>query len=530
MRLGLSEEESKYYVFILIMGPIPIRTIVRRYNNNRVRVYRALQKLVEKGFLEKIMGRPVLYTAKPLDDILKNSIENLQKKLFELETTREDTLSEWKKISEGVEKPSEEPRFRIHQGRQQVYNLLITMCEKAEEEVLFISTENDLHRLSLYGFDDGLRKISEKGIQFNFMTQIKSLDFEEIFDYYNFTTIRHIPLPSPVRIIIIDNSEVLVTVQMDDSMNMTTQIDTGLWTNAQSFISVMSIFFNALWKLASDAPSVLYEMKTGTKIQEIITLRSGEEFLDYASKSIEKCSSSLDLIVSNYDNILFNMIKDVQKPEIKTRIVTHLSLNNIDLYDDLTDYSQIRHNSTLSEMYLLIFDKTELFVKLPSWQKKTQSVWSNNIHYVESMQHLFDDTWERSKSMNEIMSRLQSEEKSLQIMRHINSTLSDNEYIVESPGVIEGASSTQHVFSLVARKKRAPETLIGFDILNKKEQSSQISLLGAKRTDLSKMKIVLISNITPTQQVIELAKLFRIQIFDENEILNKINNIIKQKE
>ena len=119
LNLGLSDEESKYYLFISLMGPIPISNIVRRYNTNRVKVYRSLQKLVEKGFLEKIMGRPVLYIAKPIDEIFKNSIENLQKKIVELETSREDTLSEWNKINEGMEKLTEEPRFRIHQGRNQ---------------------------------------------------------------------------------------------------------------------------------------------------------------------------------------------------------------------------------------------------------------------------------------------------------------------------------------------------------------------------------------------------------------------------
>jgi sugar-specific transcriptional regulator TrmB len=528
MSFGLSEEESKYYLFISLMGPIPISNVVRRYGTNRVKIYRSLEKLVEKGFLEKIIGRPVLYVAKPLGDILTHYIENLQKKISELENSKEVTLNEWNKIYEGLEKPLEEPRFRIHQGRNQVYNLLINMCERAEKEVLFVTTESDLHRLALFGFDDSIIKIAEKGVRFNFITQVESMDFEEIGGYYQFASMRHVLLPSPVRILVIDGSDVLVTVQMDDSMNMTTQSDTGIWTNAESLVSVMSIFFQALWKLASDIPAVLYEMKTGTKIQKIVTLKSHEEYIDYTRKSLQRCKSSLDLMLSHDDPEVLSMIKDTLHPEIDSRIITHITLNNIVQYDDFTNYTKIRHNSTLNELHLLIIDKTEIIVSLPSWKKTTQSVWSNNIHYVDSMHHVFKDKWNWSEPMNDVIKRLQKEEKTVHTISYIESKLRENNFIVESPGIIRGISGTNHVFGLVAYNKGTAEAFLGVDALGKKEQMSQISHMGAKRTDLQNMKIILLSNIKPSRHVNELAKLFRIQILNETQIIEDINDIMKQ--
>jgi hypothetical protein len=50
--------------------------------------------------------------------------------------------------------------------------------------------------------------------------------------------------------------------------------------------------------------------------------------------------------------------------------------------------------------------------------------------------------------------------------------------------------------------------------------------MGAKRTDLNKMKIIMISNNSPNRQVVELAKLFRIQIINETQFLKEIENII----
>lgn len=85
LELGLEEEEAKYFVFISIMGSTPIRSVVNRYNENRVKVYRVLKKLEEKGFVEKLMGRPVKYVAKPLDELFQKSIDDLQLRLKELE-------------------------------------------------------------------------------------------------------------------------------------------------------------------------------------------------------------------------------------------------------------------------------------------------------------------------------------------------------------------------------------------------------------------------------------------------------------
>jgi hypothetical protein len=102
------------------------------------------------------------------------------------------------------------------------------------------------------------------------MTQVESADFEEIGEYYVSTDTRHVPLPSPIRFIVIDDSEALVTVSMDDSMTMTTKNDTGLWTNAASFISVMNVFFDTLWTLASDVQSIIEAMKAQRSVRDIL--------------------------------------------------------------------------------------------------------------------------------------------------------------------------------------------------------------------------------------------------------------------
>ena len=97
-------------------------------------------------------------------------------------------------------------------------------------------------------------------------------------------------MPTPIRFAIIDGRETLTTVAMDDSMSMTTKADTGLWTNASSYVAAMRIFFDALWNLAPDAESMMDSIKTGEPNKEIITYTSHGEYASIFRDMIGRAS------------------------------------------------------------------------------------------------------------------------------------------------------------------------------------------------------------------------------------------------
>ncbi len=176
-------------------------------------------------------------------------------------------------------------------------------------------------------------------------------------------------------------------------------------------------------------------------------------------------------------------------------------------------------------MSLILVDEKKVIVKLPSWGNNTQSIMSNNIYYVDSMQKIFENNWTHANLMNDTIIKLKKKEKSLKIMQQLQSALNENNYYVESPGIISGESGTNHTFVLIASKEDSQKS-IGIDLLSKKEAMTQITMMGAKRTDLGNMKMILITDWTPKEQVTELAKLYRIQIFEESKALKEIQNLI----
>jgi len=254
--LGLTEEEAKIYIFLSAMGPTSTRMIARRFNLNRMKIYRNLKAMEERSILHKVMGRPVKFVVVPLKNIIAHEKDELKKKLIDLEGSEETLIKEWDNLIRGNHPISEEPRFRIFQGRQQVFNLISEMYNKANESIQLVTTISDLARLSLWGLDDQLKMISKQGKKIMILTQIDNENLKMVEQYLDFTKLRHITLQAPIRFLIIDEKEALTTVSMDDSMSMTTQADTGLWTDAHNYILTMKIFFDAIWSLAPDARSL----------------------------------------------------------------------------------------------------------------------------------------------------------------------------------------------------------------------------------------------------------------------------------
>lgn len=529
MDFGFTQDEANYYVFLSLMGPTPIRTLVRRFDSNRVKVYRTLKKLEERGFVERTIGRPVRYVAAPLEDSLQKSIENIQTRLTGLEEARKEILDQWSKLSEGLEPELEEPRFRIHQGRQQIYEQLLQMCGKAEREISLVTTEKDLHRLALFGLDDALRSRVGDGVKINIMTQVESIEFEEIGKYYQFTASRHVPLTAPARFVVIDDSEALVTVSMEDSMSMTTQNDTGLWTNSVSFISIMKVFYNALWSLASETPSVIKAMKTGKALQEMKTLRTREEFQETLIEMVVKCSSSLDIVMRDLSDppALLDEVSSALQRNVNCRILTVLNIDNMDKFREISAQAKIKHFTSTSTMNLLVTDGTEALMNIPSWQARNQSLWSDMTAYVETGLHMFEDHWESGEPVNDAISRLGLQRDAMDVLQKTGSILSESDWSVESPGILAGNSGVNHMFNLVAKHPENPERL-AFDLIDEENPSGNVAMTGTKKVDLTKVKVIMIFSRPVGKEVEDLAKLFGIQLVGEADLEEFLQGISNQ--
>jgi len=238
------------------MGPSKAGALSKSLNINRMKTYRRLQNLEKKGILEKTLSRPVKYVALPLDDILERFVSEERSRLDSFERITGELRSDWENIQKDIKVRGFEPRFRILQGRKQVFDQINTVCERAQNEIFIVTTQNDLFRLSYFDVIDVLERRGQEDVEINILTQIQHLD-PEFTEYLGVAEVRHTVLPSVMRFVIADEREAITTFAMDDTMSMTTKEDIGLWIEAPDYVKATSTSLKALWHDSVDAEEMI---------------------------------------------------------------------------------------------------------------------------------------------------------------------------------------------------------------------------------------------------------------------------------
>ncbi len=516
---GITRDEAKIYVFLLRMGPCPARIVAKKFEINRMKTYRTLKDLEERGMVHRIMGRPVRFVAAPMRETLERYMEEVRGKLSDLVEGEREILDGWEMLSRGIKPALEEPRFRIFQGRQQIYDLITQMWGRAAKEISILTTVNDMTRLSLLGMDDRLKELARGGAYVRVLTQIDEDSIEVVENYLDRIDMRNVSLPAPTRLVIVDEDETLTTVAMNDSMSITTQDDTGLWTNASSYVKAMKIFFDALWRMAPDARVVIESIKTGSEPQEIRIITTNGEFVRTFSSMIENSEKTVDILVERPKDLPISTrsLRDHFDKDIRIRMLTKVDKDSIQDIEAVADSITIRHRSASSKFLLMMIDGREVILHLPVWRAMGYAVWSNLRAYVDTMSQVFEDYWRSGYPVREVISKLATQMAQSETMELIKDTLEQTGWTVEAPGELVGKSGTTHSFSLAARRTDTPDRPIAIELLPEEETFGSLIEQSVRSVDLKPATLFLASKKPLKREEIELAELYGIKFFHAPE-------------
>jgi len=533
---GFTRDEAEIFVFLLRAGPCPASVVARRFEISRMKAYRALKELEEKGLVHRIMGRPVRFVAAPLKETLDRYIDEVRGKLERLEEGEREITESWERLSRRVEPSLEEPRFRIFQGRQQIYDLIQKMGERAAKEVIVLTTANDLTRLSLLGIDDDLKALARRGAQVRVLTPVFKENLGDVEGLLDGVEVRSASLPAPMRIVVVDDNEALTTVAMDDTMSVTTQDDTGLWTNASSYIKAMKVFLEALWGMAPDAGAVIESIKTGREPQEIRIITTRKVFVETFSGMIERSESTIDMVVEHIRDLPVSLrfLMERAERDLRIRLLTQVDIESLNDVKAVSESVVVKHRVVSSEFMLVIVDDGEVVLRLPGWRVAGYAVWSNLKAYVDTMSQVFEDYWGEGSPAEEVISNLVGQKYRSETLGIIRDALKNAGWIVESPGYLKGKSGATHPFSLVARRPGAPDEPMGIEVLPEGKVFGSLIEHSVKSSDLKSATIFLATTGKIRREEIELAELYGIKLIQAPEVrllvakmLNEAHNLEK---
>jgi sugar-specific transcriptional regulator TrmB len=530
---GLSEKEAKVLVTLGMLGQTKASTVARRLGISRMEAYRVLKKLADQGFVELSVERPIKFSVAPVEKVIDALIQAERKKLENMVKERESLLYMWQRLCAKEVVPVEH-KFRILQGREQVYDLMVRMCETANEEICIITTHNDLIRLNLFGFDEVLKDSHKKGVKIKILSEISKANLEACERFIEFSELKHLPLPAIGRMVIVDGRESLTSIAFDDSMSLTTDMDVGLWTDGKQYALLMKRLFEETLVSSVPAKVVVAKIKSGKEIEEIRTIRSELEYEKNLKEMIVRSKKSVFFVMTA--EVIHNL-KDVaellkSKLERGVKVKTLVKVGD-EVNESMLLLSQIgdaRVTNQISGIDFLIADGETAILAHKSEAAGVYGVWTNIKPHVRSLEKLLEKPWEDARNLTEVLSEIQIKIKHSLLLKEICEYLAEEGWVCKIDEVVVGVSGLQYKFDLVASKISSSKKII-LKVYEAKDKvtTKMLSQFFFSLLDLSSEYITYLITIPDMdEQAKTLAKTYGVEVVSAKDGSEAIN-LLKKK-
>lgn len=241
---GLDEAEASLYYNLSRLGSSRASTLADAAGRKRTDVYRILDSLVEKGFAEKTLERPVLYVPCPLDEAIGRALAARRARTEALETRRADIAAAWPRpVSESATTRS---RFTVHQGSAQVLGLLTRMVASAREEVVLAASVDGLARFDAEALRHALEARAADGLLVRVLAK-RPRAGEHPLARVAGARLRYADTPSFYQVLAIDDREVALFVVVGKGRPDGGGEETVLWLSSPDAVLAQKALFDQAW-------------------------------------------------------------------------------------------------------------------------------------------------------------------------------------------------------------------------------------------------------------------------------------------
>jgi len=161
-KLGLSPYEAKCYLALLTHGNLIGKNIAKKSEVPLTSVYRNLESLQKKGFVQIIQKEPFVYQAVNPEIAISSYIKHQKEELNKL---RRNTITELKKIKKQKIETKEEV-LEVYAGRKQSYQLGKKLIQNSKKEFLLIGRGT---KQSIIDIIHSLKSAVKKGVVCKFI-------------------------------------------------------------------------------------------------------------------------------------------------------------------------------------------------------------------------------------------------------------------------------------------------------------------------------------------------------------------------
>ncbi len=271
---GLSEREARILIFLTKNGPCGAGELAKATDIRRMEAYRLLKRLLDRGVVVSTAGKPIKYQAESLEGTISILADEQRGYVKKMDDAKPELVELWKNVPRAPQE-SFEQRFRIIQGREQIYNSLAKMVEQAKATVSLMLTKNDIVQAHVLGIGDKLVAAAKRGVKVEVVTIVDGTTLEAVEALTARTSVRHSEEAGRSRLVVADGTQTLVSLVLDDSKGMKNDRDVAIWTDSRDYAEMMSNLYGVSFAKAEESQGRLEAVKAKAKVEDKVNSMVG---------------------------------------------------------------------------------------------------------------------------------------------------------------------------------------------------------------------------------------------------------------
>jgi sugar-specific transcriptional regulator TrmB len=419
---GLTEKETRIYIFLAKHGPQGAGEIASGTKTATAVIYRTLKALQRKGFAELTLESPVRYTAVPFENVLDLKIRGKQDEVRQMENSKSELLTDWRKIStEKPEYPLE--KFTVIKGDNKIFTKIFKMIKDTKGQLSTVSTVTELIHADRYGIFEAINNhpLGSK-VEFRIITDLSTSDListrflrKRLKRKVGFRVRNpELGLRLYPRMVIKDEEEIVFFIDSRKNDFASKGDDVCLWTNCKSLVRAFLAMFEELWRNSTDIEKKTVEIETGKPTPETCIIKDAQvakkKYVDTmrsAETEIIMMTSSEGLMRS-WRNM--PLLKEWGEKGVSTRIMAPITSENLQAAQELSKFCTVRHVPTsylgtaiVDGKYLFQFKETPPDQAKPNTIAEFESTfYSNDFDYVDKTKNMLNDIWKSARILSAV--------------------------------------------------------------------------------------------------------------------------------
>lgn len=499
--LGLSEEESAVLRDLYLAGESKAGDLARSSGLARIKVYRILDRLQEMNIVESTMGRPVIFSAITPDSAIERLIEHAARKLETMQVAREEVIKELARFKLQT-RPQAEAKYRIIQGKQQIYPWIAKMAGSAASEILAYVERDDLRKIYYTDIPEELAKARKRGVKVKILTDVDYSLAATVKDYSGYADIRHTKIPGMSILLVVDESELVVSA----TTRAEGVADVALWMNGKNFVAGIKGLLGESWENAISAQTRINIMKEGGKaLQDILIVRGTQSIGEFYKSMLSRAKREVLHISVPYDTELFGTLASDSLAwagrKVEMQVLTAIDGSSLGDIKDLGKRCKVRHVDAKAGINITIMDGEEVMLTPAAGggakSRGQSAIWSNVRDYVEHYRIMFDNLWSSSAAIADRIALLEAQEKVAKMASSMRQTLEGAGFKIQN--TVKGASGLVHEFSIAATGEHGTVVLV--DVAGPEKPDLQAAVIGfvVKCMDVKADHKLLVTHLDPVE-------------------------------